>query len=347
MLSKSVRLFLNFVFALLMISMLIWHDLVIYGLGQGIGQLKIVRDARPIAEVLADTSLKESQKKKLELIGEIRQFAFDSLGINYSENYSEFYDQGKKPILLTVSACKEFSFEAKEWTFPFLGTVSYKGYFNFEKARKEILKLRSEGYDVDVYSPSGWSTLGWFKDPVLSGMLNRDEGELADLIIHELTHGTLYVKNDVTFNENLASFIGDKGAQRFLIQRFGKESKEYLKHEHGKVDDKLYNEYILKSTERLDSLYQLMGRGNSEETTRAKKKKLIQEIALDVYHIGLHDPKTYFKYTLQAFHEGNAFFMTFSRYDSQYELFDKEYRQQYQSDLKAYLEAMKEKYPSL
>lgn len=347
MLFKSLRLFFNFFFALLMISILIWHELVIYGLEQGQGQLNIVRHAEPISKILSDPKTSDPVKKKLELIGEIRQFAFDSLGINYSENYSEYYDQEKKPLLLTVSACKEFSFEAKEWTFPFLGTVSYKGFFNFDKARKEMLRLRMEGYDVDVYSPGGWSTLGWFKDPVLSGMLRRDEAELADLIIHELTHGTLYVKNDVTFNENLASFIGDKGAQKFLIQKYGKDSKEYRKYEHGKEDSKRYNDYILESTKRLDSLYQLIGKGNSEETTRQKKKELIKDIALGVYHIKLHDPKNYFKYTLQAFHEGNAFFMTFSRYDSQYEIFDAEYKKYYNSDLKLYMEAMKGKYPSL
>lgn len=330
-----------------MLGCMFWHDLVIYGLEQGYGQLKMVQNAQPISEIMQNQSISDSVKQKINFIGEIKKYAIDSLGINQSENYSTFFDQGKTATLLTFSACEPYAFKAKEWTFPFLGTVSYKGYFNIEKAKKEIAELKMQGYDVDAYSPSGWSTLGWFKDPVLSGMLKQQDGSLANLIIHELTHGTLFVKNDVTFNENLASFIGDKGAEMFLVQYFGRESAEYIEYENAKEDVKLYDAYILKSTDRLDSLYQLMGRGVSEETIKTKKKQVITEIVLGVYKLPLHKKSEYFKYTLQAFKEGNAFFMSFRRYDSQYALFDNEYRKIYNSDLKKYLSALKQKYPSL
>ena len=44
------------------------------------------------------------------------------------------------------------------------------------------------GYDTKIDEVNAWSTLGWFKDPILSSMLNRSAGSLAELIIHELSH---------------------------------------------------------------------------------------------------------------------------------------------------------------
>ena len=105
---------------------------------------------------------------------------------------------------------------AYEWSFPFLGRVPYKGFFDRGAAIEEDSLLRLKGYDTGIGNIRGWSTLGWFKDPILSGMLENSEGALANLIIHELWHGTLYVKDSADFNENLASFAGEQGALLFL-----------------------------------------------------------------------------------------------------------------------------------
>lgn len=347
MFKVALKLIVNILFFFLMLFTLIWHELVVYGVAQAKGQISLIMEAQPVEEIMKDPSFPDSLKQKLLLVSDIKKFAVDSLGINPSDNYTTVYNQHGKPVLWTLSAAEPYQLKAKEWTFPFLGTVSYKGFFDKKALRKEMLKLTGDNYDMDVYSPSGWSTLGWFKDPILSNMLFKKEGDLSNLIIHELTHGTLYVKNNVTFNENLASFIGDKGAELFLSRRFGKDSKEFINYRYEKEDEQTYNAYILKNTKRLDSLYYLLGRGNSEETTKQKKKELITEIVLGIYHLPLHSPKKYFKYTLQAFKEGNAFFMSFSRYDSQYEIFEKEFEKHYHSDLRKYLEAMKRKYPSL
>lgn len=347
MLKRIIKLSLEILLLAVFLFCLVEYKLAIYGIQQGRGQLSLVLNAKPVEEVLNDVSFPDSLKQKLRLIAQIKQFTIDSLGMKPSSNYSNVYDQKGQPLLYNVSACEPCAFKPKEWTFPFLGTVPYKGFFDKNEARKEIIKLKGEGYDVDVYNPSGWSTLGWFKDPILSSMLYRSEGSISDLIIHELTHGTLFVKNDVNFNENLANFIGDKGAEKFLCNRFGKDSKEYISHQQNKEDEKIYDAYILNSADRLDSLYQLMGRGISEDETKIKKKALIMEIVLGVNKLPLHKKKNYFNYTLQAFQEGNAFFMAFTRYDSQYELFDKEFKEKYNSDLKKYLDALKEKYPSL
>lgn len=346
MLREWIKIVFHLFFISLVICCFIWNQLILYGLSQGAGQLSLILRSQPVNEVLNDPTFPDSLKTKMQLVQEVKQYTIDSLGLNPSKNYTTIYNQHDKPVLYTITACEPYAFKPKEWTFPFLGAVSYKGFFNKEKAKKEYYSLILQGYDVDIYSPSGWSTLGWFRDPIQSNMLQRSDGSLINLIIHELSHGTLYVKNNVNFNENLANFIGDKGTEQFLKDKFGTGSKVYLDYEHRKEDEKRFTNYMLRSTQRLDSLYHFFS-NEPDSLKEAKKNQLIMEIVLGVNRLPFYKPKNYFRYALQAFSEGNAFFMSFTRYDSQYEIFEKEYREKFGSNLRNYLLYLKKTYPSL
>lgn len=345
-----LKQWIKFVFHLLLICLVIccflWNQLILYGISQGAGQLSLIIHSQPVTEVLNDPAFPDSLKPKLRLVEEVKQYTVDSLGLNPSKNYTTIYNQHDKPVLFTITACEPYAFKPKEWTFPFLGAVSYKGFFNQKKAKQEYNELVLQGYDVDIYSPSGWSTLGWFRDPIQTNMLQRSDGSLINLIIHELSHGTLYIKNNVNFNENLANFIGDKGTELFLKDKFGIESKAYLDYEHKKEDEKRFSDYMLQSTNRLDSLYKTFS-NEPDSLKKLKKKELITTIVLGVNRLPFYKPKNYFRYALQAFREGNAFFMSFTRYDSQYEIFEKEYREKFGSNLRNYLLYLKKTYPSL
>jgi len=202
-----------------------YHELIGYGIAQGKGQFYILWNAQPIEEILNSPGIEDSIKQKLLIVNEIRIFAFDSLGLTPTKNYTTFFDQQGKEILWVVTACAPYKFEPKEWSFPIIGSFTYKGFFDVEKARKLSEKLSNEGYDVEISSVGGWSTLGWFKDPVLSNMLEGSVGSMSNTLIHELTHGTVFVPDSMTFNENLASFIGRKGAFKFLELTYGSRSQ--------------------------------------------------------------------------------------------------------------------------
>ena len=131
------------------------------------------------------------------------------------------------------------------------------------------------------------------------------------------------------------------------MQQFGSNSKEYIEYKHEKLDEVIYDVYILKSAERLDSLYKKMLDNEDDKIKKEKKNQLIQEIVQGVYDLPLFKKKDYFNYSKQAFFEGNAFFMTFTRYDSQYDLFNKDFTEHYKSNLKKYLFVLKEKFPSI
>ena len=194
-------------------------DLLEYGIGQLRGQMTILAEARPIDEVLEDPTFPDSLKTKIHLIQEVRQFAVEELELVDSKNYTTIYDQKGRDVLWNVSACEPYELKPYKWSFPILGSFSYKGFFDLEKARQERGVLDSLGLDTNIRAVGAWSTLGWFQDPILSNMLYRKEGDLAELIIHELTHATIFVKDSLTFNENLASFIGTEGAKLFLEKK--------------------------------------------------------------------------------------------------------------------------------
>src|SRR5690606_31589817 len=113
-------------------ALAIWrHDLVLYGLSQGKGQLNIILSAKPVEKYLDDPQFPNSLKGKIRLIHEIRDFAVESLGLKGAKNYEKMFDQQGKPVLWVVTASHPFKLQAKEWRFPVFGSFSYKGFFNY------------------------------------------------------------------------------------------------------------------------------------------------------------------------------------------------------------------------
>jgi predicted aminopeptidase len=326
---------------------LLWnYSLISYGMMQLKGQLDIILNARPVEEVLADAAVPDSVKYKLRLIEEIRDFAVEELGINPSENYTTYYDQKGKPVLWVLTACEPYEMKAYEWKFPVLGVVSYKGFFKEDKGLREQEIIQKMGLDGELGKAGAWSTLGYFRDPVLSDMIAYSEGNLANLIIHELTHGTLYVKGDVDFNENLASFIGDKGALLFLEHRFGKASDEMKKYLQERHDDQIYSDYIISSAEKLKSFYERI-RDAAAEEKKQKKQQALDEIIKGIKDLPLLDGTRYLKAEERIKKQKNAYFMSFIRYNSKLDEFEKELQENFGNDLKKYLNHLKEIYPSV
>ncbi len=72
-----------------------------------------------------------------------------------------------------------------------------------------------------------YSTLGWFKDPVLNTFLGYSDNELAQLIFHELAHQVVYVRDDSTFNESFATAVELEGIAQWLNEH-GTEKQRAL-----------------------------------------------------------------------------------------------------------------------
>jgi predicted aminopeptidase len=183
------------------------------------GQLALMSKREPISRVIDQTSTPPALRTQLEAVADIRDFASRELGLPDNGSYRSYADVGRRYVVWNVVAAPEFSVDAKEWCYPIVGCVAYRGYFAEAKARRFAARLRRQGLDVTVGGVAAYSTLGHFNDPVLNTMMGWNDVELAAIIFHELTHQLLYVPNDSSFNEALATAVEEEGVRRWLHAR--------------------------------------------------------------------------------------------------------------------------------
>jgi predicted aminopeptidase len=232
-----------------------------------------------------------------------------------------------------VTGCLPFEFKEKTWWFPVVGNVSYKGFFDEAGALMEADRISQEGYETDIYNPEAWSTLGYFTDPVLSNMLKRGPGKLAELIIHELAHATVFLPDEVDLNENLATMAGELGALRFLASKYGKMSNEYIRYTNRLHDDEIYYQHMLNGFIRLDSLYKSFDKNAKHDVKANKKYKLIATILLDINKLPLKDKNRYrFDFEKNKL-PGNTEFMSYSRYRNDQSNLKKTLATKYRNDI--------------
>ncbi len=320
--------------------------IVFYGIEQGIGQLKLVNNSVPIEKIMEDSLYADSVKNRLRFVAEVKQYAIDSLGLKKSKNYTTFYDQHGEPIVWIVFAAPKYKMEAYNWKYPVVGKLPYKGYFKKEKAENEASKMREKGFDVRVSTVSAWSTLGYFRDPILSNVLFRSKGELAELIIHELTHATLYVKGEAQFNENLATFIGVNGAKKFLISKYGKNSEEYFEYTGKLEDEEKLASYFLDATKKLDNLYNTF-EGITDVQKDSLKNEKINEIIISLQDISFFDKEIPSRFLAKKDLINNAFFAIYITYYMDLYQFEEQYKNEFNSNIKEYMLFITEKYKSV
>jgi len=312
---NKLKITLSLIIGLVIFFLFSHCALLGYGIGQAKGQLKIIWGSQPISIVLADNLIADEKREKLMSVQNMLDFAYKE-GLTDNGNYHAFYDQKDQPILWNVSASLPFEFTPAEWSFPFLGSFSYKGFFDLAKAEEEANLWKLKNYDIRIRPVSAWSTLGWFKDPILSGMLNRSEGELADLIFHELTHGTVFIKNQLQLNENLASFLGEKIAIKYLIEKFGENSTELNQYLVDQQSDMQFRSHMLAGKDTLNQLYLSWKDIAIHDTLKISiKAHLITEIIekLDTVILDTVVLKNY-QTALLKNRPNNAYFISFQRY---------------------------------
>jgi predicted aminopeptidase len=238
-----------------------------YTIKQGMTMLGYLNRAVPLE--------KTDDEKFVNLVNDIRKFATEDLGLAMSKNYTRYVELDREYLAAVVSASAKDSFRRHEWRFPVVGSMPYKGFFNIEDARKERAKLEKKDLDVWVRKVDAFSTLGWFKDPLYSYMRNYSVGRLADLIIHELVHATVFIKGQVKFNEELAEFIGSEGARLYVESRYGADSEESSDNEY-----KNYVAFIQELIAELDVLYS----SEIDRESKLKEKEIIISAAKERFN---------------------------------------------------------------
>ena len=194
------------------------------------GHVQVMQSARPIEQWLADEQVSPELKQRLQLSQRIRQFSVTALHLPDNESYRRFADLKRRAVVWNVVAAPELSLTLYQWCFPVVGCVTYRGYYDEAEAQAEAASLRLQGLEARVYGVPAYSTLGWLNwaggDPLLNTFIRYPDGELARMVIHELAHQVLYVKDDTPFNESFATAVERLGGQRWLAEEGSPEARQ-------------------------------------------------------------------------------------------------------------------------
>ncbi|MEK6613084.1 MAG: aminopeptidase [Gemmatimonadota bacterium] len=180
---------------------------------------KILRGRRDIAGLVASERLDARTRGKLSLVLAAREFANDSLGLPAHDAFTQFTQLPGDTLVLVLSGAARDTLAAVSWWFPVVGRVPYKGFFDVREAVREETRMRERGLDAYLRPASAFSTLGWFNDPVLSTTLRGDSSDIANTVVHELTHNRFFAPSAAVFNESFANFVGARGAAAFFRAR--------------------------------------------------------------------------------------------------------------------------------
>jgi predicted aminopeptidase len=213
--------------------------------------------ARSIESILAQNIPDKKEKAFLLEVRDIKSFAVKKLGLADNGNYTTYLSLKKGYLVDVVSACRKDSFVQYFWTYPIFGKFPYKGFFERADAEEEARSLAKKNDDVIIRKVDAFSTLGFGKDPVYDFMSRYSVFDLASTIIHEQTHATIFLANEVQFNEELAVFVGREGALLYIAEKYGAGSKEYGEAEQSIRDDTAFVASIRELYRTLDELYSM------------------------------------------------------------------------------------------
>ncbi len=282
------------------------------------GQFQLLSESIPVQEALDEDLLPPDQRARLLLVAKIKEFGENNLGLRKTDSYETvFLKSGQDPIY-TVSASPKDRLQQKTWDFPIVGEMPYLGFFDLEKAKEKGKQLSDENLDVFIGAAGAYSTLGWFADPVTKNLLEGSTPQLVEIILHEMTHATLYVKSQGAFNEGLAVLVGKVGALRFFTRNFGPSHPFTIQAKASIEDERIFSTFVVSLLKELDTLYHspCPYEEKMRQRERVFRRSLEKFAAL----------KTHFQ--TDAFSEfgrvplNNAYILAVGLYHSHFELFE-------------------------
>ena len=276
--------------------------------------LSIIKNAKPIDAILEDKTTNQELKTKLRLVNKIKDFAYTELHFRKTKSYSTYSDILRNAVVWNVVAVKENSFELKEWCYIFIGCFNYRGFYKKKEAEEYANDLiEFDNLEVAILPVPAYSTLGYSDffggDPVLNTFIWNDEIDLVRLLIHEMTHQQVFLKNDTLFNESFASFVEDAGSLQW-IKRNG-DSNDLFRYE-GRIRQRAKVGKILKSSrETLEILY---NRNLKKKETALQKEKIFQNLRTSLIELkdGREISKDFYDWVFQI---NSAWLAAFSLYD--------------------------------
>lgn len=233
-----------------------------------------------IKELILKSDLPKEKRARLKLVLETRQFASE-IGLTAGESYTTYSEIDREAVSWVILASKNDSFELHTWWFPIVGRLPYKGYFNQEEALQAEEQFDAKRYDTIVRPVEAYSTLGWFNDPLLSTTLQREPISIVELVLHELTHNTIWLKGQIDFNESLATYIGNEGAVDFFrakAERCLRYQTDCQKQKKAHQEAINYRDRILDLSLLIEELYDKLDQVYKSDLPHLTKLDLREEV---------------------------------------------------------------------
>ncbi len=305
-----------------------------YITNEGFHYLGLLSKGRPIDTVLADPSTSTATRTLLLNAEAIEAFGQQKLGERPTRNFRKIVQIQGDTLVHVVQACASLSFDRYLWSYPLVGKLPYRGYFDIQGAEKEAARIRAQGYDAIVRDADAFSTLGWLSDPLWSFMADYDEADLADLILHESMHATAFRGGSDDWNEGIATFVGRQGSLLWLELKYGKDSKQVTDAIDARKDAETFSAFLRETARQLQLVYS--SKASDGEKRKAKAEIIATRAALytaDYNKLFLGD--RYKKVAMDKIN--NAWLDLYRLYEGESALYKEWYEKIDHADLKAFI----------
>lgn len=246
------------------------------------GQLELNNKARPIRDMIEDERTSPHLKRLLSEIEPIKKFG-EKYGLKPTSNYEEYVKLDRPYVVWVVTACPPLQFKPKQWSFPIVGSFTYLGWFDQEKAEELGKELSEKNYDVYVRGASAFSTLGWFRDPILSTMIDPGDaafGDLVNVVLHESVHASIYIEGQSYFNESIATFVANQLTDSYLQTADRVSEAEVLGYQSKVEKRQAFKTRMFQAYHDLEKIYQSELFSDQQKLT--KKNEVITRLKSDL-----------------------------------------------------------------
>lgn len=214
-----------------------------YIIEQGVGQISLEYNDIDVDTFLSSNKYSKSQKHKVQIIINAKNYFYEYFSIKKTDIYDEVKILDRDAVTYLVIHSPHDRVSAIKTSFPVVGSFPYLGFFSQKSAKEYAKRKESEGFQVYIRDVYAYSTLNHpllpMDDNILSSFFYFSDEQLVELIFHELIHTIVFIKNDIKFNENLASFIARKmtdeyfnndgfNTRRLMSQKISKKIRSYI-----------------------------------------------------------------------------------------------------------------------
>src|SRR5439155_8724815 len=130
---------------------------------------------------------------------------------------------------------------------------------------------------------AAYSTAGYWEGAVLSSMIPKGKeavGQLANTILHESAHATIFVRHKSTLNESVANFVGNKLRALYVDETLGPDSDEARAYSAYERTAALRGSAMRATYQSLKALY---ASSRSDAEKLAEKRELLSQLRANLH----------------------------------------------------------------